>query len=359
MIALAAACAVLGMNAGLLLLGLPMPVIAHRLPELHAPLLVFGFVGALIALERAVALRAAWAYAAPMLLAAGALFCLVPAPIAVGQSLVVIGLGVHLAQYVAIARRQPATATAIQLVAAACGLAAGLVWAGGVAAPRLVPLLAAFLVLTIVGERVELARLEAPGHRAELALFALVLALATACVLTLTSPAVTVPVAGAALLCIVAWLSRFDVARRLVSARGLPRYVAICLLIGYGWLTVAGGGWLLGGALTEGPVYDGVTHAIFLGFVITMIMAHAPIILPAVLQVRLPYHAVLFVPVALLHLSLLTRVVVGDAWGRTGALRAGGVGAAVAMVLFAAAAVAVGQRAARRPHEGRAQHVAS
>lgn len=355
----AAACLLLGMNAGLLLLGVPMPVVADRLPDFHAPLLVFGFVGALIALERAVALRAGWAYAAPGLLAGGALLCLTPAPVLVGQGLVVAGLGVHLAQYVAIARRQPAIATAIQLIAAACGVAAGLAWTGGVPAARLVPLLAAFLVLTIVGERLELARLAAPGPRAEGALFLLVLAFATACVLSLTSPAVAVPVAGAVLLGIVLWLSRFDVARRLVSGGGLPRYVALCLLVGYGWLTVAGAGWLLGGALTEGPVYDATTHAIFLGFVITMIMAHAPIILPAVLQVRLPYHPALFAPVALLQLSLLTRVVAGDAWGSTAALRAGGIGAAVAMLLFAATVITAGRLAARRPREGRARRVAS
>lgn len=345
----AAVLLLLGLNAGLLLLGVPMPVPTERLPELHAPILVFGFVGTLISLERAVALRAGWAYAAPALLAAGSLATLTPLPVVVGKVVVVAGLVVHVAQYRAIWLRQPMTATAVQALGAVAAVAAGLAWAGGVPPARLVPLLAAFLVLTIAGERLELARIANPGLAAERLLFAVSALLAASALLSLTMPVVAVPVAGIALLALVAWLVRYDVARRMLRQTGLPRYVASCLLAGYVWLGVAGAGWLLGGARTEGPVYDATTHAVFLGFVITMIMAHAPIILPAVLGVTIPYHVALYVPVALLQLSLLVRVVAGDAWGSTEALRAGGIGAAVSMLLFAATAVTVSLRARRAP----------
>ena len=42
-------------------------------------------------------------------------------------------------------------------------------------------------------------------------------------------------------------------------------------------------------------------HAVFLGFTISMIMAHAPVILPAVLRRPLPYHPALLAPAVLLH----------------------------------------------------------
>ena len=122
---------------------------------------------------------------------------------------------------------------------------------------------------------------------------------------------------------IVVWLVRYDVARATIRQRGLPRYVAVCLFAGYGWLAVAGIGWLLGGAQTAGPLFDATTHAVFLGFVITMIMAHAPIILPAVLRVRFPYHPALYVPLVLLHASLAVRVFVSTAvgaWGNAAAI---------------------------------------
>ena len=101
---------------------------------------------------------------------------------------------------------------------------------------------------------------------------------------------------------------------------------------------------LLGGSRTDGPLFDATTHAVFLGFVITMIMAHAPLILPAVLRVRIPYHPALYAPMALLQLGLLLRVVGGDAWGSLPALQIGGATSAVAMLLFAVTAAAAGLR---------------
>lgn len=340
----AAALLLLGLNAGLILLGVPMPLIADRLPELHAPLLVFGFVGTLISLERAVALRAGWAYLAPALLAAGMILALTPLPLIVGQATVTVGLVMHLAQYRAIWRRQPMTATAVQGLGAVSGSAAGLAWCGGIPPAFLVPMLSCFLVLTIVGERLELARVAAPGLAAERALFALSLALAAATLLGLVMPSIAVPVAGALLLAIVVWLLRHDIVRATVRQHGLPRYVAICLFTGYAWLVVAGVGWLLGGSRTDGSLFDATTHAVFLGFVITMIMAHAPLILPAVLRVRIPYHPALYAPMALLQLGLLLRVVGGDAWGSLPALQIGGATSAVAMLLFAVTAAAAGLR---------------
>ena len=43
----------------------------------------------------------------------------------------------------------------------------------------------------------------------------------------------------------------------------------------------------------RGAAYDAVVHAVFLGFTISMIMAHAPVILPAVLRRPLPYRPVM------------------------------------------------------------------
>ena len=340
---------VLGLYAGLLLIGVPLPALTARLAEVHAPLLVFGFVGTLVSLERAVALRRWWAYAAPLLLVVGAVLTLTPAPRVIGPALVLLGMLVHATQYLAIWRRQPMTATSVQALGATAGAAAALVWCAGTPVASLVPLLAAFLVLTIAGERLELARIAITGIAPERMLFALSLALTLAALLALTVPAVAVPAAGVVLVLMVAWLLRYDVARVTVRHDGLPRYVAVCLLTGYGWLIVAGAAWLLGGSRTEGELYDAATHAVFLGFVITMIMAHAPIILPAVLQVTIPYHPVLYLPVALLHAGLLVRLVGGDAWGFVPALAVGGALSAAAIVLFAITAVTLTVRARRHP----------
>lgn len=58
-----------------------------------------------------------------------------------------------------------------------------------------------------------------------------------------------------------------------------------------------------------GLVYDAAVHAVFIGFTLSMIFAHAPVILPAVVHRALPYHSVLYVPVSAVHLGLIVRIV--------------------------------------------------
>src|SRR5690606_34191656 len=71
----------------------------------------------------------------------------------------------------------------------------------------------------------------------------------------------------------------------------------------------------------------------------SMVFGHAPVILPAVLRVRLPYHPVLYAPLALLHVSLLVRVA-GDLAGSAAARTIGGVLGEASLLLFGACAVA-------------------
>ena len=66
-----------GLDAGLVLLGLPAPVTTERLPEVHGMLLVLGFVGTLISLERATAYARPLGFVAPALLGLGGFLLLV------------------------------------------------------------------------------------------------------------------------------------------------------------------------------------------------------------------------------------------------------------------------------------------
>ena len=321
-----------GLDAALLLLEVPAPVDAAHLPTAHGILMVLGFLGTLISLERAVALRSPWAYAAPALLAIGAIAAVTPVPLPAAQAATVAGLAVHVLQYRAIWRRQPMTATAVQALGAAAGLLAAVAWCGGVPPAPLVPLLAAFLVLTIAGERLELARL-AMGSGAGGTLVALAGGLMAAVAATLLWPATT-PLLGLAVVALTGWLAHHDVARRTIRGTGLVRFMAAAMLGGYAWLVVAGLVWLLRGQVLTGAAYDAAVHAVFLGFTLSMIMAHAPVILPAVLRRPLPYHPLLWVPFALLHASLVVRLWLGGALLLPGAWRAGGVTNVLAVLLF-------------------------
>ncbi|WP_282944881.1 hypothetical protein [Cellulomonas endometrii] len=328
-----------GLDAALLRLGLGAPVASERWADVHGPLMVLGFVGTLVALERAVAVRRRTLLAAPALLGLGGLALLTPLPLVVGRVALTAGCALLLAIYAVVWRRQPAPAVAVQALGAAHGLAATLLWLAGVPVPHLVPTLAGFLVLTVVGERLELMRVGAPSARAEDAVWALALGWAVASTVALLRPDAGWTALGAVLLGLVGVLARHDVARRTVRGTGLPRYMASAMLGGYAWLGVAGAVWLVRGPVLSGPAYDAVLHCVFLGFVLSMVMAHAPVILPAVLRRPLPYQPVMYAPLVLLHATLLLRVLVGDARGVGAAVQVGGVGNVVALLAFVVVAV--------------------
>jgi hypothetical protein len=336
-----------GLDAALMLLGLPAPVTLRRLPEVHGMLLVAGFVGTLICLERAVALRRRPGYVAPGLLGLGAVLLLTPVPLRIGQVTQLLGAAGLVGIYVALWRRQRDDAVLVQALGAVLLAGALILWLGGVPVPLLLPWLAGFVVLTIGGERLELARL-AMGPRAGQVLVVLSVGLVSAVVAALLWVRPGSLILGAALLALVAWLAAHDVARRTVRAAGSVRFMAACMLAGYGWLAVAGGTWLIGGPAVDGARYDTVVHAVFLGFTLSMIMAHAPVILPAVLRRPLPYSPVLWVPAGLLHASLVVRLWAGDALGLHPAWQVGGALNIAAVLLFAVLAAWSAASARRR-----------
>jgi hypothetical protein len=210
-----------------------------------------------------------------------------------------------------------------------------MLWLGGMPVARLLPWLAGFVVLTIAGERLELARVTLLDSSTVRQLIGIAATVTLGTVMTLLWPVVGHRVLGLSLLCLVGWLIVHDVARRTIRAPGLPRFMAGCLLSGYVWLAVAGAIWLIKGGVTEGPSYDAVIHAVFLGFTMSMIMAHAPVILPAVLRCRLPYHPVMIASPILLHASLIVRLAFGDARGLDVARQIGGALNVLALLGFA------------------------
>jgi hypothetical protein len=125
------------------------------------------------------------------------------------------------------------------------------------------------------------------------------------------------------LLALAFWLLRHDLAWRTVRQRGLPRFMAICLLSGYAWLAVGSLLWIFfPDRLNGGPFYDAMLHSIFLGFVFAMIFAHAPVIFPSITGVAMPFQRAFYGHVAFLHLSLALRVgadlgvwLPGQKWG--------------------------------------------
>ncbi len=95
---------------------------------------------------------------------------------------------------------------------------------------------------------------------------------------------------------------------------------------------------MVAGAQTEGALYDVVIHAVMLGFAISMVMAHAPIILPAVLKRPLPYRTAMWIPLVLMHVGLAVRIFAGDFAGLRTLWQVGSITNIVALLLFFAIA---------------------
>lgn len=306
--------------------------------EFHGLLMTLGFLGTVISLERAVALGRRPAYAAPAVTGVGSLLLAAGLPPSIGIALIAVGGLLFVAVSAFMWRLAPELYTAVMGLGAAAWVAAAFLWMAGAPLPTLVPLLAAFLVLTIVGERLELARLLrlSPFGRALFVAAAAVFAAGVA--LSPFASELGVRVAGAGALVLAAWLLRYDIARRTIRQRGSVRYIAVCVLLGYGWLAVGGALWLAIGPQVAGFTYDAMLHVIFLGYVMSMVLAHELIVVPAVLRVAMPFTYAFYVPLALLETSLAARVI-GDAMQSTAAWQWTGLLNVVALVLFAAVSV--------------------
>ncbi len=341
-----------GLDAALLRLGAVAPVRSEPLAAVHGVLMVYGFLGTAIMLERAVALRSGgsrrdgWGYAAPAASGAGTVLLLaqvVGAPIPGGRLLPgaawVTATALFVGIYAAIWRRQPSFAVLIQALGALAGLGGAALWARGLEAASIVPWWAALLVLTIIGERLELARLAFVSGRTEARVLTEATAVLVALIASLVTPAAGYPLLGLALGVLVLDVAVHDVARRTIRIPGLPRLMAACMLAGYGWALVSALVWVIGGPALSGYRYDTVVHALTIGFALSMVLAHAPVIVPALARRPLPYHPVMWLAAGLLHVGLLLRVLAGAREAEAGWRLGGTLGVVAVLVLLGAVVV--------------------
>jgi hypothetical protein len=295
-----------GVWTGLIRLGLALPDGGLPLAQHHAALMIAGFLGTVISLERAVALGSWWAYGAPALSSLGTAVLLAGTQ-RLAAWLFVAAAAVLLLASIAVAKRHVALFTVGLAVAAACWGIGSALWLAGYPVPVATGWWLDFLVLTITAERLELSRVAAPSRLSQVTLAAAALLLlagsARGELANHSAPSTAVGLIGCAV-----WLLRHDVARRTVLLSGQPRFSATAILLGHGWLAAAGVLLLAAGPGTAAFSYDAAVHAIAIGFVLSMIFAHAPIILPAVIRIRVRYSALVYLPLALLHGSALLRI---------------------------------------------------
>lgn len=306
--------------AGLNRMGWSLPPVRPNLAGIHGPLMVSGFFGSFIALERVVALSRRWAYSVPLVGAIGALLLVLD--FSAGPYLLSLGSLGFVLLYIPILRRQYAFHTVVMAMGALALLIGNILWLTGSPTHQSSPWWVAFLILTIAGERVELSRVLKFGKWGIITIGIASGVVILGLVASLYNYPSGVRVAGLGYVAISLWLFFYDVARRTVKKEGVTRFIALNLLLGYVWLAAGGILSIIYRHMGAGFYYDAWIHAIFLGFVFSMIFAHALIILPAVIGIAIAYHPVLFGPILAMHAGLTLRVVsdltlfpAGRQWG--------------------------------------------
>jgi hypothetical protein len=232
-----------------------------------------------------------------VLSAIGAIALLVGVPRFAAVVFAIAG-GIVVAASAALAIRQLALFMVVLTVGAACWVAGTLQWLIGDFSAVVTGWWLDFLVLTVAAERLELSRLRDLSRLNQIPF-------AGAMLLLLLGGArgelaqSSAPLTAAGLLGCAAWLLHYDIARRTVRS------------------------------------YDALVHAIAIGFALSMIFGHAPIILPAMIGIRVQFTRIAYIPLVLLHLSLGLRIT-GDFFERADQRESGAFITLFALALYAA-----------------------
>ena len=250
--------------------------------------------------------RLRWAFAAPLASGLSA-----PALLA-GQSDVGAGLligagAVSIVANAIVVRRAPTDQAVLLLAAAVAWLSGSLLFAARTGGEATFALWLAFLIVTVAAERIPMTVPHPHGTAVQRGLRLTLVVLLLAAAVSAIAPAAGGTLYGLAVLALAIWFARFDGARHAGHEDKLQRYVVAALLSSFAWLAIGGVAWA---ATALGWIFarDAALHALGLGFIVSMMMGHAPAILRSVAHVELRFGRFFYVPLAALQLSLVVRI---------------------------------------------------
>ncbi len=271
----------------------------------HGIIMTGSFLGALISLERAVVMKNKGWLLIPILAILALPLHLIDFSTISILSLVLSSAGLTFLMYIQSIKVKEASHYVIALGAFCWAVGNSLLLKSDFV-PMVVPWWIAFLLFTIVGERLDLSRF-LPVKKIFI-VFLYVLIAGIFCSFFIPFHVGGSRITGILIALIAIWLLRFDMARISIKKKGEYRFIGLGLIFGFLWLLVHAFIMIF---LGNHPLYyDLWVHSFFLGFAFSMIWAHAPIIFPAVIKVkRLMYHPLLYIGLAFFQITLLGRVV--------------------------------------------------
>ncbi len=272
----------------------------------HGAIMAGSFLGTLICLERSISYPNKLALIVPLLNSLSIVFFLASMPKTACVFLLLGSAGLT-AIYYFIYVKHKGMYLLIMMAGALCYFIGNAILLRSSFFPASVMWWIAFLLFTITGERLELSRfiLLKNASRKQLVLVFFLILFTLGIVVPFHSAGgylIGISIVGSSL-----WLFKYDMARHSLKKPGVSFYSGLLLITGYFWLLITGIFMAYGSYF--GLLYDASLHVFFLGFVFSMIFAHAPVILPAVLRIKVePFGRSLYFWYFLLNISLLIRI---------------------------------------------------
>jgi hypothetical protein len=299
---LAIVCLLSGLWSGLTRIGwniAVLPITAH-----HGAIMVGGFLGTLIALEKIIPLKRIELYLIPILNALSVIFFYTNQP-RISIYILVISSTALSFVFLYYFWWQRTIIYMLMLLGSICWLVGNVLLLTKFFYPLAFPWWAAFGLYIIAAERLELMRF-LPVNVLQKKIFISILLCFIIGVL-FSFHGVGNVICGLVLIAASLWLMRYDLVGMNLKKKNMQKYVAITLLTGYVAMLFTGVFFIV--LSDQWLTYDAIVHSFFIGFVFSMIFAHGPIILPGIMGITVtPFNKVLYFWLAILHVSWLMRI---------------------------------------------------
>lgn len=295
-------CLLAGIWSGLTRMGwtlTALPIAPH-----HGAIMVGGFLGTLIALEKIIPINKKYLYAIPVLNALSVVFFFAGYPNVSAWILVFSSASLFFV-FLYYFRTQRSLIYVLMLIGSACWFVGNVLLLTKWFYPLAFPWWLAFALFIITAERLEVMKFLPVTKLDKTILVGLLILFAAGVVVSFHGMGNLF--CGSSLVGIALWLLRYDMIAINWKKHGIQKFVAIALLLGYTSLLLTGVFFL--SLSDQWLTYDAIVHSFFIGFVFSMIFAHGPMILPGVMGISItPFSRSLYVWLTILHASWLMRI---------------------------------------------------
>ncbi len=270
----------------------------------HGAIMVGGFLGTLISLEKVIPLKKKVLLAIPASSGASVILFFAGIPTASFLLLILASAalsGVFLYYFL----KEKDLIYLLMTGGGVCWLVGNMVLASSHFYPSAFPWWMGFILFIITAERLELTKFLPVKDTLKQLLAGLLMTYLAGVVVSFHAGGQWI--SGIALIAISLWLMRYDLVGISIHRRGLQKFIGTALLSGYFVMMLTG--IFMISFRQQALAYDATLHTFFIGFVFSMIFAHGPVILPGVLGISAkPWNRMLYLWLFLLHGSWVTRV---------------------------------------------------